>query len=118
MQTWLIYSFSALVINGLWGFCGKVASLKLNSQSIVIYQGIGIVASEILIFLYSGKGQQILIGGDAKSIASSIFTGIALSVGTMLTYAALKGGSVASVMAITSLYPVLVVRITRNGMVY
>lgn len=105
MQLWLIYSSLAILLWGIWGLFGKLASNHIPGTHIKILDTIGVLILTItLLFFIKFEFPTSKIG-----IFYAIITGFIGSSGAVFFYLALKSGKLSVVAPLTALYPALTV---------
>jgi transporter family protein len=105
MERWMTYSLAALLFWGLWGFLGKLASLKLGHRPLVFYS----LAGYLIVFLIAaalGWGRGITQAGGRGALLA-VATGLASGVAYVLFYLAIGRGEASRIVTITALYPVV-----------
>ena len=106
-SAWLIYTFVAIVLWGVWGIMNKFADQNLRPASTQVLSTIGVVATSLL-FLLSPRvkqGSNFLAGSLA-----AIGVGLTASVGNLTQLLALRnGGDVSIVFPLTGLFPLVTI---------
>jgi len=106
-SAWLIYTFVAIVLWGVWGIMNKFADQNLRPASTQVLSTIGVVATSLL-FLLSPRvkqGTNFLAGSLA-----AIGVGLTASVGNLALLSSLRnGGDVSIVLPLTGLFPLVTI---------
>lgn len=105
MKEWLLPTFGAFVLWGLWSFIPKITTKYISPQSAMLFEVIGGIIFAIIV-LISLKFKPDL---HPKGVLLAISTGI-LGFGGALCflYAATKG-PISLVAVLSSLYPIIVI---------
>lgn len=106
---WLLPSLAGLVFWGIWAFIPKIALQTLSPYSTVFYESLGdlVVGIPILIYL-KGKLMKDRMGISLTALGSTV------SIVALVAYFyAMKSGPVATVVTMTSLYPVITLIMAR-----
>ncbi|MGD0781865.1 MAG: EamA family transporter [Candidatus Aminicenantales bacterium] len=105
MDQWIIDSLAALLLWGVWGFLGKLASRSLDHRQLVFLS----LAGYSLIFLFvaaHGWGRGVLQAspkGAGLALATGLFSGVAY----FFFYLGISRGEASRIVTITALYPVI-----------
>ncbi|MBT3322287.1 MAG: DMT family transporter [Anaerolineae bacterium] len=100
---WLLFTFAAMLLWGLWGFFSKLATSFLSDTDAVIYHSIGSVLVVVIAALFLGfqpKGKPI---GIFYAVLSGVFAASA----TFFFYSAITRGRSVVVVSMTALYPLI-----------
>src|ERR1051325_6250741 len=102
-SAWLIYTFVAIVLWGVWGIMNKFADLNLRPASTQVLSTLGVVATSLL-FLLSPRVKQGTNFGAGSLAALGV--GLTASVGNLALLLSLReGGDVSIVLPLTGLFP-------------
>ena len=105
MRLWIVYSFAALLVWGLWGVLSKLVSMHLPARSAMLFEAMGYVIGTLVIAtLYLW-----VVEWNAKGALFGIFTGFCAAFGSFLFIQALSLGKASIVVIVTSLYPLVTV---------
>jgi len=105
MDNWILTSFLALLIYGLWGFFPKLAVSYISPQSALVYETLGAMLIGFLaLFLVDFRPDV-----QPKGILFAILTGCAGMLGTLFYFAAASRGRISVVVALTAVYPVVTI---------
>jgi drug/metabolite transporter (DMT)-like permease len=106
-SAWLLYTFIAIVLWGLWGIVSKFADKELSPASTQVISTLGVVATSLL-FLLSPRVKQ-----GTKFAAGSLAAfgvGLTASVGNLALLLSLRnGGAAAIVFPLTGLFPLVTI---------
>jgi transporter family protein len=100
---------TALVLWGVWGVLGKMASKVLPFQMVYVVGVLGHLCTVLAVL--AATGFQLV--WQPVGWAAALGAGLCTSVGLLCFYGALKGGPAAVVVPLTSLYPVVTVLLSR-----
>jgi transporter family protein len=90
---------------GFYGLFSKLTSAYLNPHSaLVFYSASGFISSLILVRFFDFTFQT-----DPKGIALACTTGVTAAAGSLFFLIAVSKGNVSSVVAVASLYPIILV---------
>src|SRR5881394_3838063 len=106
-STWLIYTFVAIVLWGVWGIVNKFADTVLAPAATQVISTIGVVATSLLYLL----SPRVKNGSNffAGSIAA-LGVGLTASVGNLALLLALRNGGKASIVfPLTGLFPLVTI---------
>ncbi len=102
---WLGFSLLALILWGVWGFLGKVASQSLSAPAVYLLTISGhlVVVAFILI---KGLGP---VAWQPAGVGAALGSGIAMAVALLVFLKALARGPALVVVPLTALYPAVTV---------
>jgi len=106
-SAWLIYTFIAIALWGIWGIVSKFADKELSPASTQVLSTIGVVATSLL-FLLSPRVKQ---GTNffAGSLAA-LGVGLTASLGNLALLLSLRNGGEASIVfPLTGLFPLVTI---------
>lgn len=104
-SSWFLYSILTLLSWGVWGFCSKLASAHSRPKQTLLFQAVGALVFAVLI-LFMEKFQ---IQRTAAGFGWSFAAGFVNFMGFLFFFWAVERGKVSSVIAISSLYPVVTI---------
>lgn len=105
MRLWVLYSFLALLVWGLWGVLSKLVSMHLPARSAMLFEAVGYVIGTLTIAtLYFWS-----VEWNARGAFFGILTGFCAAFGSFLFIQALSTGKASIVVIMTSLYPLVTV---------
>jgi transporter family protein len=108
MKPWLFYSLMTLLCWGLWGVFSKLASNYSRPRQTLIFQAVGVVAFALLVLSI----EQFQIQRTAAGFGWSFAAGFINFVGFLAFFAAVQKGKVATVISLSSLYPVVTIALS------
>jgi transporter family protein len=108
MKPWLFYSLMTLLCWGLWGVFSKLASNYSRPRQTLIFQAVGVVAFALLVLFI----EQFQIQRTAAGFGWSFAAGFINFVGFLAFFAAVQKGKVATVISLSSLYPVVTIALS------
>jgi bacterial/archaeal transporter family protein len=103
MQGWLLPTFGAVLIWGIWGFLPKVATAYIDPKSALVYESIGgfVVGAIALV------GLEFQLDFHPKGAGLAVIAGMLGLVGAFCFLVALSKGQVSLVAALSALYPIV-----------
>ncbi len=102
---WLLNSLLSFLLWGFWGFFGKVASISIRWESLLLFSSIGWMSTfPLFYFLYHQVFHTTPFGSN---VIWAILSGVAGSLGSLFFYFALSHGEASRVVAITAAYPLV-----------
>jgi uncharacterized membrane protein len=106
-SAWLIYTFIAIVLWGVWGIVSKFADRALQPASTQVISTIGVVATSLL-FLLSPRVRQ---GTNfTKGSLAAFGVGLTASLGNLALLLSLRNGGEASIVfPLTGLFPLVTI---------
>lgn len=101
----ILYALIALLLWGFWGFCSKLAADELKPRYALFYE----IAGEMVVGAIAVAVLTVpdVTGRPIPALLAAV-AGAALIGGIYLQFYALRLGKSGTVIAVTSLYPVLV----------
>src|SRR5271166_847361 len=107
MPNWVFYALIVMISWGVLGIFQKLATDRISSESVLFWMIVGFALFEP--FIYPGKR---LFTYSRHGIAYGLMSGFLSNLGAFGLYAALrKGGKASVVVALVSLYPVIVIAV-------
>lgn len=100
---WLIFSFLALILWGIWGLFSKIANHYSNPSSIYLYGSIG----ALLVTIFSVLFLDFRFSGHPLGIVYGLIAGISGGAGVVFFYFAMREGKASVVVTLTALYPLV-----------
>jgi len=103
MKSWILPTFGAFLLWGLWSFIPKITTKYIDPKSAVIYEVIGgmIIAVVVLFFL------NFRIDRHPKGMALGVITGLIGFLGALCFLYAVSKGPVTLVATLSALYPII-----------
>ena len=108
MKPWLFYSLMTLLCWGLWGVFSKLASNYSRPRQTLIFQAVGVIAFALLVLFI----ERFQIQRTAAGFGWSFAAGFINFVGFLAFFAAVQKGKVATVISLSSLYPVVTIALS------
>ncbi len=105
MKDWLLPTFGALFLWGLWSFIPKIAITYITPKVALLFEVLG--ASVVAIFVFITTGFRLDF--DLIGATLSFLTGIFGTLGVLLFFKAISKGPVSLITVISSLYPIITV---------
>ncbi len=109
MKEWYIFTFLALLMFGLWSFFPKLANKYVDPLSGLLWSIVGTLVVGVPILLAMRSRLQVNIHGSIFGI----LTGVVAVLGTLFFFFAVRDVKVSIVVAITALYPAVVILLAR-----
>jgi transporter family protein len=100
---WLIFSFIALFLWGMWGFFSKIATHYTSPSSVYLYGSVGALLVSIFTVCFLGFRFEAHPMGIVYGVSAGILGGS----GVIFFYFAMKEGKTSVVVAMTALYPLV-----------
>jgi len=103
MKSWILPTFGAFFLWGLWSFIPKITTKYIDPKSAVIYEVIGgiIIAVTVLFFL------NFKIDVHPMGMALGVTTGLIGFLGALCFLYAVSKGPVTLVATLSALYPII-----------
>lgn len=108
MKPWLLYSFLTLLCWGLWGVFSKLASNYSRPRQTLLFQAVGVIAFAVMVLAI----EQFQVQRTAAGFGWSFAAGFVNFVGFLAFFAAVQKGKVATVISLSSLYPVITIALS------
>jgi transporter family protein len=105
MKPWFLYSLLTLLCWGLWGVFSGLASAYSRPRQTLIFQAVGVIAVVLVVFSMEHFQVQRTAAGFWWSVAAGAIN----FVGFLAFFAAVEKGKVSTVIALSSLYPVVTI---------
>jgi transporter family protein len=105
MKPWLVYSILTVLCWGLWGVFSGLASAYSRPRQTLIFQAVGVI---VVVAVVLGL-EQFQIQRTAAGFWWSVAAGAVNFVGFLAFFAAVQNGKVATVISLSSLYPVITI---------
>lgn len=103
MKEWILPSFGAFVLWGLWSFIPKITIRYISPKSAIVYEVVGGICIATLV-LYSLNFRPDM---QPKGVALAITTGLLGFLGALCFLFAVSEGPVSLIVSVTALYPVI-----------
>jgi transporter family protein len=105
MRAWVVYACLTLLAWGVWGFFSKLASGYTRPRQTLIFQAAGVMAFGLLVLAM----ERFHITWSPQGFGWSAAAGFVNFVGFLAFFAAIEKGKVSTVIAMSSLYPVITI---------
>ncbi len=105
MKPWFFFSLLTLLSWGLWGVCSKLASNYTRPKQTLLFQAVGVVAFALLVLIL----ERFQIQRTPIGFGWSFAAGFINFVGFLFFFWAIEKGKVSTVIALSSLYPVVTI---------
>ena len=103
MKEWILPTFGAFILWGLWGFIPKITTRHIDPRSAIVYEVLG----GILLALVVACVLNFRIETHPIGILLAISTGVLGFLGALLFLVAVSKGPVTLVATLSALYPVI-----------
>ena len=105
MKPWIVYACVTVVAWGVWGVFSKLASNYGRPRQTLLFQVAGVMAFGMIVL----SMERFHIAWSARGFAWSAAAGFVNFVGFLTFFAAVEKGKVSTVIAMSSLYPVVTI---------
>ena len=105
MKPWILYACVTLVAWGVWGVFSKLASSYGRPRQTLLFQVAGVMAFGFIVL----SMERFHIQWSARGFGWSAAAGFVNFVGFLTFFAAVEKGKVSTVIAMSSLYPVVTI---------
>lgn len=105
MKPWFLYALLTLFCWGLWGLFSGLASAHSRPRQTLIFQAVGVIAVVLVVLSL----EHFQIQHTAAGFWWSAAAGAVNFVGFLVFFAAVDKGKVSTVIALSSLYPVVTI---------
>ena len=105
MKPWFFFSIMTLLSWGVWGVCSKLASNYSRPKQTLLFQAVGAVAFALLILTV----ERFQIQRSPVGFGWSFAAGFVNFTGFLFFFWAIEKGKVSTVIALSSLYPVVTI---------
>jgi bacterial/archaeal transporter family protein len=105
MKPWLLYAGLTVVAWGVWGVFSKLASTYARPRQTLLFQVLGVMAFGLVVLTM----ERFHIEWTPQGFAWSAAAGFVNFVGFLFFFAAVEKGKVSTVIAMSSLYPVVTI---------
>jgi transporter family protein len=106
--SWFLYSILTLFSWGVWGVCSKLASAHSRPKQTLLFQAVGAMVFAVLILCL----EKFQIQRSPMGFGWSFAAGFVNFMGFLFFFWAIERGKVSSVIAISSLYPVVTILVS------
>ena len=105
MKPWLLYAGLTVVAWGVWGVFSKLASTYARPRQTLLFQVLGAMALGLVVLTM----ERFHIEWTPQGFGWSVAAGFVNFVGFLFFFAAVEKGKVSTVIAMSSLYPVVTI---------
>ena len=105
MKPWIVYACMTLLAWGLWGVFSKLASGYTRPRQTLIFQAAGVMAFGLVVLAM----ERFHITWSPQGFGWSVAAGFVNFMGFLAFFAAIEKGKVSTVIAMSSLYPVITI---------
>jgi bacterial/archaeal transporter family protein len=105
MKPWMFYAGLTVLAWGVWGFFSKLASTYARPRQTLLFQVAGVVAFGLVVL----SMERFHVEWSAQGFGWSAAAGFVNFVGFLSFFAAVEKGKVSTVIAMSSLYPVITI---------
>lgn len=108
MKPWVLYSFLTLLCWGLWGVFSKLASNYTRPRQTLLFQAVGVVVFAVTVLFM----ERLQIQHSPIGFGWSVAAGFINFAGFLAFFAAIEKGKVSTIIALSSLYPVVTIALS------
>jgi transporter family protein len=105
MKPWMLYAGLTVLAWGVWGFFSKLASTYARPRQSLLFQVAGVVAFGLVVL----SMERFHVEWSPQGFGWSAAAGFVNFVGFLSFFAAVEKGKVSTVIAMSSLYPVITI---------
>jgi transporter family protein len=105
MKPWMLYAGFTILTWGVWGVFSKLASTYARPRQTLLFQVVGVVAFGLVVL----SMERFHIEWSPQGFGWSAAAGFVNFVGFLAFFAAVEKGKVSTVIAMSSLYPVITI---------
>ncbi len=106
MTHWIFFAVAAMAMWGVAGFLAKFGTNRIDPQSLMLYQILGMMAIGIAILFFLNFSQ---ITYEHQGAAIGFIRGFLMAAGTLLFLFAIDKGKASIVVPLTALYPIITI---------
>lgn len=108
MKPWILYACATVVAWGVWGVFSKLASNYGRPRQTLLFQVAGVMAFGFIVL----SMERFHVPWSAQGFAWSAAAGFVNFFGFLTFFAAVEKGKVSTVIAMSSLYPVVTIALS------
>jgi transporter family protein len=108
MKPWMLYAGLTVLAWGVWGFFSKLASTYARPRQTLLFQVAGVVAFGLVVL----SMERFHVEWSPRGFGWSAAAGFVNFVGFLSFFAAVEKGKVSTVIAMSSLYPVITIALS------
>jgi transporter family protein len=105
MKPWVVYSALTLLCWGVWGVFSKLASNYARPRQTLLFQAVGVMVFAVMVLAI----ERFQIERSPMGFGWSVAAGFTTFAGFLAFFAAVDKGKVSTVIALSSLYPVVTI---------
>jgi bacterial/archaeal transporter family protein len=105
MKPWMLYASLTLLAWGVWGFFSKLASSHARPRQTLLFQAVGVMAFGFVVLTM----ERFHIQWSPQGFGWSAAAGFVNFIGFLAFFAAIEKGKVSTIIAMSSLYPVITI---------
>lgn len=105
MKPWMLYAGMTLLAWGLWGFFSKMASSHVRPRQTLLFQAMGVMAFGLVVLTL----ERFHLEWSPQGFGWSAAAGFVNFFGFLAFFAAIEKGKVSTIIAMSSLYPVITI---------
>jgi transporter family protein len=105
MKPWILYASMTVVAWGVWGVFSKLAANYSRPRQTLLFQVVGVMAFGLVVL----SMERFQIAWTPQGFAWSVAAGFVNFIGFLAFFAAVEKGKVSTVIAMSSLYPVITI---------
>jgi bacterial/archaeal transporter family protein len=105
MKPWIFYACMTLVAWGVWGVFSKLASGYTRPRQTLLFQAVGVMAFGLVVL----SMERFHVEWSPQGFGWSAAAGFVNFIGFLTFFAAIEKGKVSTVIAMSSLYPVVTI---------
>ena len=105
MKPWMLSALVTLLAWGVWGFFSKLASTYTRPRQTLLFQVAGVMAVGLVVLSL----ERFRIDWSPQGFGWSFAAGFVNFIGFLFFFAAVEKGKVSTVIAMSSLYPVVTI---------
>lgn len=105
MKSWVVYSVMTLLCWGLWGVFSKLASNYSRPRQTLLFQAVGVMVFALMVLVL----ERFQIQHSPVGFGWSLAAGFINFAGFLAFFAAIEKGKVSTIIALSSLYPVVTI---------
>lgn len=105
MKAWMVSALVTLLAWGVWGFFSKLASTHTRPRQTLLFQVTGVMAVGLVVLAM----ERFHVDWSPQGFGWSFAAGFVNFIGFLFFFAAVEKGKVSTVIAMSSLYPVVTI---------
>ena len=105
MKLWVLFAFLTTLTWGMWGFLSKLASGSARPRQLLLFQVSGAMLFGLLVLAL----ERFHLQWSPRAFGWSAGAGFVNFIGFLTFFAAVEKGKVSTIIAMSSLYPVITI---------